>query len=308
MTDDDPFLWLEEVEGAAALAWVRAENARSLALLEGDPRYADMHREALAVITAPDRIPYPGFLGDRLANFWQDDGHVRGCGGRRALPRLRQPSRIGRRCSMSMRSPPPRGATGFSRARAAFRPTIAALSSASPMAARTPPSGANSTSPTKAICRKRVSPPRRQAERHLARRRHADRRARVGAGDDDGVRLSVHPEAAAPAGTPLGAAEQLFAGTAEDVSVGASVLRDPDGAPAASSSTARSASSKANATCSPMAPRSASRCRRARHSAALFRASWSFRWKRRGSPIRRARSFRSTSPRASASPMRWSRC
>src|SRR5216684_5939703 len=78
MSDDDPFLWLEEVEGAAALQWVRGQNARSLAVLEGDPRYPEMYREALAVITAPDRIPYPSFLGDRLANFWQDDVHVRG--------------------------------------------------------------------------------------------------------------------------------------------------------------------------------------------------------------------------------------
>jgi prolyl oligopeptidase len=75
---DDPFLWLEEVEGAAALQWVRAENARSLAVLEGDLRYEAFRREALAVITAPDRIPYPRFLGDRLANFWQDEEHVRG--------------------------------------------------------------------------------------------------------------------------------------------------------------------------------------------------------------------------------------
>ena len=78
MTGDDPFLWLEEVEGARALAWVRAENARSLALLEGDPRYRGMYREALAVVTAADRIPYPSFLGDRLVNFWQDEVHVRG--------------------------------------------------------------------------------------------------------------------------------------------------------------------------------------------------------------------------------------
>ena len=78
MTNDDPFLWLEEVEGTAALRWVREQNARSLAVLEGDPRYAEMYREALAVVTAPDRIPYPSFLGDRLANFWQDDVHVRG--------------------------------------------------------------------------------------------------------------------------------------------------------------------------------------------------------------------------------------
>ena len=78
MSDDDPFLWLEEVEGAAALGWVRAENARSLAALEADPRYAPMYAAALAVVTAPDRIPYPRFLGPRLANFWQDDVHVRG--------------------------------------------------------------------------------------------------------------------------------------------------------------------------------------------------------------------------------------
>src|ERR1700687_6441988 len=78
MTEDDPFLWLEEVESGKALAWVRQQNARSLALLEGDPRYREIYRDALSVVTAPDRIPYPSFLGDRLANFWQDDVHVRG--------------------------------------------------------------------------------------------------------------------------------------------------------------------------------------------------------------------------------------
>ena len=32
----DEFLWLEEIEGAAALDWVRKHNKRSLDLLEGD--------------------------------------------------------------------------------------------------------------------------------------------------------------------------------------------------------------------------------------------------------------------------------
>ena len=36
------------------------------------------HRAALDVLTAADRIPYPAFLGDRLANFWQDETHIRG--------------------------------------------------------------------------------------------------------------------------------------------------------------------------------------------------------------------------------------
>src|SRR6185312_12712444 len=78
MTNDDPFLWLDEVEGAAALAWVARENARSLAALEGDPRFDALYRAALDVLTAADRIPYPSFLGDRLTNFWQDETHVRG--------------------------------------------------------------------------------------------------------------------------------------------------------------------------------------------------------------------------------------
>jgi prolyl oligopeptidase len=78
MTVDDPFLWLEEVEGEPALEWVRAQNARSLGPLEVDPRYAGLYQEALAVVTAADRIPYPRFLGARLANFWQDETHVRG--------------------------------------------------------------------------------------------------------------------------------------------------------------------------------------------------------------------------------------
>ena len=54
MTDGDPFLWLEEIDSPAALAWVRAENARSLALLENDPRYPALLAEARAIITAPD--------------------------------------------------------------------------------------------------------------------------------------------------------------------------------------------------------------------------------------------------------------
>ena len=90
MTDTDPFLWLEDIDSPKALAWVRAQNARSLALLESDPRYPALLAEVRAVITAPDRIPYPHFLGDRLANFWQDDTHVRGLWRRTTLASFRR--------------------------------------------------------------------------------------------------------------------------------------------------------------------------------------------------------------------------
>ena len=91
MTDTDPFLWLEDIEGARALAWVREQNARTLALLEKDPRYPAFSAEARAAITASDRIPYPSFLGKRLVNFWQDDAHVRGLWRRTTLASFKTP-------------------------------------------------------------------------------------------------------------------------------------------------------------------------------------------------------------------------
>ncbi|MCE9522520.1 MAG: S9 family peptidase, partial [Alphaproteobacteria bacterium] len=76
--DSDPFLWLEEVEGAKALTWVRAQNDRSLKLLQADPRYEDLHAKALAILEAKDRVPQPGFRAKQVFNFWQDDVNVRG--------------------------------------------------------------------------------------------------------------------------------------------------------------------------------------------------------------------------------------
>jgi prolyl oligopeptidase len=89
MTEPDPFLWLEDVEGGKALDWVREQNARTLAELEADPRYPGLHDAALKIVTAQDRIPYPRLLGDALANFWQDDIRVRGLWRRTTLDSYR---------------------------------------------------------------------------------------------------------------------------------------------------------------------------------------------------------------------------
>ncbi len=76
---NDPYVYMEEIEGARAMAFARAENARSLPLLQNDPRYPKLYADALAIATAKDRIPAMGFAGDgRLRNYWQDAEHVRG--------------------------------------------------------------------------------------------------------------------------------------------------------------------------------------------------------------------------------------
>ncbi len=75
---EDPFIWLEEIQGERALAWARAENRRTLGDLQADPRYRLYYDRALAILEARDRIPLASFRPDGLYNFWQDASHVRG--------------------------------------------------------------------------------------------------------------------------------------------------------------------------------------------------------------------------------------
>ncbi len=75
---DDPYLWLEEVEGEEALAWVRAQNERSLKSLKSDPRYKAYEAAAMDVATSKERIPYGSVRDGLVYNFWQDDTNVRG--------------------------------------------------------------------------------------------------------------------------------------------------------------------------------------------------------------------------------------
>jgi prolyl oligopeptidase len=77
--DHDPYTWMEEIEGARALDWAKAENDRSLPQLQNDPRYAGLYADALKIATAKDRIPSVSFAGDgSFRGFWQDAEHVRG--------------------------------------------------------------------------------------------------------------------------------------------------------------------------------------------------------------------------------------
>ena len=75
---DDPFLWLEDAESPRALDWAKGENARTLGVLEKDPRYEGLHQEGLAIVDAVDRIPMPAFRAGQIFNMWQDQDHAQG--------------------------------------------------------------------------------------------------------------------------------------------------------------------------------------------------------------------------------------
>jgi len=81
----DPNLWLEEVEGEKALDWVRAQNERTLAELQTDPRYAGFEAAALDALNSRERIPYGAVRNGWVYNFWQDDVNVRGLWRRTSL-------------------------------------------------------------------------------------------------------------------------------------------------------------------------------------------------------------------------------
>lgn len=89
---DDPYLWLEELDAAEAIGWVRERNAQTLTALTGNGRFATLQTEIRQVLDDDNRIPYPGLRGDRFYyDFWQDEGHPRGLWRRTTLDEYRRP-------------------------------------------------------------------------------------------------------------------------------------------------------------------------------------------------------------------------
>jgi prolyl oligopeptidase len=86
----DPNLWLEEVQGDKALAWVRERNAVSTALLQAQPLFADNRAKVLEVLNNRDQIPRVTRRGDYLYNFWRDAKNPRGLWRRTHLEEYRK--------------------------------------------------------------------------------------------------------------------------------------------------------------------------------------------------------------------------
>jgi prolyl oligopeptidase len=81
----DPYLWLEEVEGEAALAWVRQQNERSLLSIQKHPDHEANLAAAMDLATSKERIPYGAIRDGMVYNYWQDASNVRGLWRRTSL-------------------------------------------------------------------------------------------------------------------------------------------------------------------------------------------------------------------------------
>ncbi|MFD1984700.1 prolyl oligopeptidase family protein [Mesorhizobium newzealandense] len=75
--DDDPYLWLEDVEGERALDWAASQSARTLEHFDGTQFERD-HDALTAIFDRLDNIPLITRRGQHLYNLWRDARNPRG--------------------------------------------------------------------------------------------------------------------------------------------------------------------------------------------------------------------------------------
>ena len=88
----DKYLWLEDTSNPKTMEWVKAQNARTLAVFEADPHFATDYADALRILNDPDRLAIPSLNGDMVYNEWKDAQHLRGLLRRTTLTDYLSPS------------------------------------------------------------------------------------------------------------------------------------------------------------------------------------------------------------------------
>ncbi|MGE5179630.1 MAG: prolyl oligopeptidase family serine peptidase [Bacteroidota bacterium] len=87
---DDPYLWLEDVEGKRALAWVAKRDEEARRAVAGTEEFQSLERRIRTILDSRERIPDVTKIGSRWYNFWQDRDHPRGLWRRTTLTEYRK--------------------------------------------------------------------------------------------------------------------------------------------------------------------------------------------------------------------------
>jgi prolyl oligopeptidase len=88
--DDDPYLWLEEIEGQAATAFADRQSKATLEKF-GTAGFAADRDTLAAIYDRPDNIPFVTRRGGFLYNLWKDASNPRGIWRRTTLDEFRRP-------------------------------------------------------------------------------------------------------------------------------------------------------------------------------------------------------------------------
>jgi prolyl oligopeptidase len=87
---DDPYLWLEDVTGERSLDWVRARNAESTRALAETETFKALEQRIRAILDSDARIPFVSKIGEHYYNFWRDAKNPRGLWRRTSLDEYRK--------------------------------------------------------------------------------------------------------------------------------------------------------------------------------------------------------------------------
>ena len=89
---DDPYLWLEDTDGARSLDWVKARNAESVKAYGSSAEFEKTRNAILEVMDSDARIPYVAKMGEHYYNFWKDKAHPRGLWRRTTFAEYKKPN------------------------------------------------------------------------------------------------------------------------------------------------------------------------------------------------------------------------
>ncbi|MFK7735937.1 MAG: prolyl oligopeptidase family protein [Pirellulaceae bacterium] len=89
-SEEDPYLWLEDVTGEKALDWVREQNKSTQTHFEAQPEFQTMQDDLLKILDSDERIPFVSKSGDYYYNFWRDKNNTRGLWRRTTLEEYRK--------------------------------------------------------------------------------------------------------------------------------------------------------------------------------------------------------------------------
>ncbi|PLC01591.1 S9 family peptidase [Variovorax sp. RO1] len=89
--DNDDNLWLEDIDGEAALDWARQQNARTVHTHAQSPDFQAIEQGLLEVLDSDARIPMVSKIGPLYYNFWRDKAHPKGLWRRTTLAEYRTP-------------------------------------------------------------------------------------------------------------------------------------------------------------------------------------------------------------------------
>ena len=74
----DPYLWLEEVEGKASLAWVEEQNQETFSRYTQSNEFNEQYQKIKKELNDEERIPSAYYQNGEMYNFWRDAENVRG--------------------------------------------------------------------------------------------------------------------------------------------------------------------------------------------------------------------------------------